>query len=191
LASPRPRFVSLICILAIFSTLGLLYVLPDLIRTKQYSITLEEAPAKEFPLDMEMARYDGGPPISLRTLLKAYPKGLIVNFWGTWCPPCLDELPSLEILGRQLAQQGKEKAPQLMTISVDEKTDDIKKLLATLSFRSTFPILLDPLGKVSQQAGTTKFPETYWLATDGQLLHKWVGPQNWAGAEVLSKLAGK
>jgi len=193
LPSPKVRSASLLCILGILITLALLYFLPETFRQKKYSHALSQAEAKAFPLDIPVQRVSKGDreQSTIRNLVKHFPQGAIVNFWGTWCPPCLEELPSLETLGRQLSKLGPEKYPQLLTISVDEQVADITKLLADLPYQTTFPIFHDPLGRLAREAGTTKFPETYWLDSEGKLVHKWVGPQNWNGAEVLEMLASR
>lgn len=191
--SPRLRSVSFLCILGILFSLALLYFLPERIRQKNYSHPLTQADARPFPLDITVQRVAKGDRdlVTIRSVAKAYPQGIIVNFWATWCPPCLEELPSLEILGRQLSKLGKDKFPQLVTISVDEQTAEIHKLLSDLNFQPSFTVFHDPMGKLAREAGTTKFPETYWLDNNGVLIHKWVGPQNWTGADVLGMLASR
>lgn len=113
--------------------------------------------------------------------------GVIINFWATWCPPCLEELPSLEMLERQLRKE-KEILPRLVTVSVDESVGHIATLFQGLDFSPSFLILFDTDANLSRSVGTTKFPETYWVGKDGTILHKWIGPQNWLDAGVLNKI---
>ncbi|MCB0404572.1 MAG: TlpA family protein disulfide reductase [Bdellovibrionales bacterium] len=112
---------------------------------------------------------------------------LIVNFWATWCAPCLDELPSLEQLNRRLSATAE--GPRLVTVSVDEKTGVIDQLFKTLEFKPSFLVLHDPEGAFARQLGTTRFPETYWIDRNGTILHRWIGPQDWLSKEVIEKLA--
>ncbi|MEZ4750161.1 MAG: TlpA disulfide reductase family protein [Bdellovibrionota bacterium] len=81
---------------------------------------------------------------------------LIINFWATWCAPCLDELPSLEQLNRRLGTSAK--TPRLITISVDEKTAPIRSALQNdrISGRA-FLVLHDPDGGFARELGTTRF----------------------------------
>ncbi len=184
---------SLLCIFGILIAFGLLYYLPEIIRPKLYSLDLKEPSKAKFPLDLPLRGYSGlvKQSTTLRELLQEHPKGLLINFWATWCPPCLDELPSLEVLQRELAGQEKKNNPFLLTVSVDEKTQEIKKLFDALTFRPSFPVYHDSMGNIARSVGTTKFPETYWLDNQGNLVYKWIGPQNWTGQEVLARLAGK
>ncbi|MCB9253941.1 MAG: TlpA family protein disulfide reductase [Bdellovibrionaceae bacterium] len=112
---------------------------------------------------------------------------LIINFWATWCAPCLDELPSLEQLNRRLRNANV--GPRFLTISVDETTAPIDQLFKTLEFRPSFLVLHDPDGDFARQLGTTRFPETYWIDRNGKILHRWIGPQDWLSKEVVDKLA--
>lgn len=127
-----------------------------------------------------------GPAVALKGLFGDR-KTALVNFWASWCPPCLDELPSLETLHRQLAAQPD--APRLVTITADTTLAPVAQLLKTLPFRFTMPTLHDPDGTFARHLGTTRFPETYWIDRDGRVLHKWVGPQAWLSADVLERLS--
>lgn len=163
------------------------------------SFTLQEPISEEspirFPLDREFTIVKRGhhskskkETVSLNDLLVSAPNGLLVNFWASWCEPCLEELPSLDQLNRQLVQVTSG-APQLVTISVDERQEDISRLYKTLDFSPTFLVLLDRDGEVARLVGTVKFPETYLLGREGKIIHKWIGPQNWLSQEVISKIS--
>lgn len=114
---------------------------------------------------------------------------LLVNFWATWCPPCLEELPSVEYLARQLNSADNKNYPLLVTISVDEEAAEIPKLFKTLDFSPSLIVLHDPEGELSQSMGTTRFPETYLIDKQGKVLRKWIGPQNWLSGGILQSLA--
>lgn len=115
---------------------------------------------------------------------------LLVNFWATWCPPCLDELPSIEFLDRQLKRGQERSLPKLVTISVDATAEPIFELFKTLDFKAHFLVLHDPEGTLMANAvGTSKFPETYWLSPKGAILYQWIGPQDWLSASILRQLA--
>lgn len=123
--------------------------------------------------------------ITLRELTKKNPKGILVNFWATWCPPCIQEMPSLEYFHRKITAN----LPQLITVSVDEKPQDVFALFQTLDYPISLTVLHDPLGELSRRVGTSKFPETYWINSIGEIKYKWAGPQNWLGPDVLNVLA--
>ena len=126
--------------------------------------------------------------VTLAELAAKSPAGLLLNFWATWCPPCLEELPSLEALERQRLSQP-DKIPRVVAISVDEAPTDVVSLVRTLGYRFDVLVLLDRDGEFSRSLGTVKFPETYWVASDGKLMRKWVGPQDWIGGDVLAAFA--
>lgn len=129
--------------------------------------------------------------LDLKSLAKEHPGGLIVNFWATWCPPCVEELPSLEQLNRQLEARRDPRLPKLVTISVDETPGDVTSFFKTLDYTVSFLVLYDKEATFSRSVGTTKFPETYWIDASGKILHKWIGPQNWLAGDVLGRLSRK
>lgn len=105
---------------------------------------------------------------------------VLVNFWATWCPPCIEETPSLEALSNNLRNLGVE----VIGVSVDQDPVAIKTFIA--EHHLSFPIVRDPDQKVASQYGTFKFPETYILDRDGRVAEKITGPTNWADPQMLS-----
>lgn len=183
--------------LGLLAFLGGLAVLPGLFKRTHFlytASTIEAPVAKPVSLDTSFGtiRISGKPgSLSLKDLLAAHPGGLIVNFWATWCPPCLEELPSLELLHRQLREKNDPRLPWLVTISVDEKPAEVHGLLKTLAFQPSFDILHDPEGTFAEDLGTSRFPETYWIDAQGKVLHKWLGPQDWVSDSVLQRLVSR
>ncbi len=139
---------------------------------------------RAFPLLMKQ-----GAPVSLKELTQGHPGGVIVNFWATWCPPCIEELPSLEELDRQLKAKADPLLPKLVTVSVDAHAQEVAALYRTLPFRPGFLVLHDPDAAFAESLGSEKFPETYWIAPDGTVKYKWLGPQDWTAQSVLQVLA--
>jgi peroxiredoxin len=118
---------------------------------------------------------DGGRSIRLADLRG---KVVVVNFWATWCPPCVEELPSLDRFARTYAPRGVE----VVAISVD---DDVKAYRDFLQARSlSLRTVLDPGKSVSAQYGTFKYPETYIADRQGRLVRKIVGPADWMDPRV-------
>ncbi len=107
-------------------------------------------------------------------------KVVLVNFWATWCPSCLREMPSLEALKKSL-----ENAPfEVLAVSVDEQgwpvIDEFLKRMPM-----TVPILLDVQGMVSAQYGTYQLPESYLIDREGTVVKKYIGAMNWMDPEIL------
>ncbi len=105
---------------------------------------------------------------------------VVLNFWATWCPPCIEEMPSLNRLQERYADQGL----QVLAVSVDEDAESYEKFLS--QNKITFLTLRDPGRRVSLDYGTIKLPETYIVGRDGRLLNKIIGPADWMGQEMLT-----
>ncbi len=100
-------------------------------------------------------------------------KIVLLHFWATWCPPCLEEVPSLERLTQRTKDSLKDFA--VLAVSVDKNTDDIKTKLPKLNL----DVYSDPEGELAKTYGTEKFPETYILNKEGKLVAKFIGSRNW------------
>jgi peroxiredoxin len=110
-------------------------------------------------------------------------KVVLLNFWASWCGPCLSEMGSLD----KLYQQLKGKPFELLAISLDE--DGWKAISAFLKKTPvTFPILLDNDFKTSEQYGTYRLPESYLISPQGQIAEKIVGPQAWDDPRWVQKI---
>ncbi len=107
-------------------------------------------------------------------------KLLVLNFWATWCTPCIQELPSLDEFQRELASQG----VVVLGVSVDKDEKAYKRFLerAKVSFLTT----RDPDNKVNSAYGTFKFPETYIINRDGKVVSKIISATNWTDERMLS-----
>jgi len=118
---------------------------------------------------------DGGRAIRLADLRG---KVVVVNFWATWCPPCVEELPSLDRFARTYGPRGVE----VVAISVD---DDVKLYRDFLQARNlSLRTVRDPSKSVAMQYGTFKYPETYIADRQGHLVRKIVGGADWMDPRV-------
>ena len=110
-------------------------------------------------------------------------KVVVLNFWATWCPPCVAEMPSLERLHRSLSPEG----VSVVTVSTDEDEAALRRFVAEHAL--TLPVLKDPGGRVAaNQYRTTGYPETFVLDRNGRVLQHVVGPAEWDSAERLAYL---
>ena len=123
----------------------------------------------ERPIDFELATMQG----ETRTLRDYAGKVVFLNYWATWCPPCIEEMPSMRRLAKRL---GAEDRFVMLAVSADEEWAPVREFFA--KDPAPFPVLLDPSGAVAKQYGTEKFPETY-IIVDGRLVGHIVGPRNW------------
>jgi peroxiredoxin len=101
-------------------------------------------------------------------------KVVMVHFWATWCPPCVEEIPTLERLYR--AYFGKEL--EILAVSVDEGGAGAVGQFMQKN-RLALPVLLNPDQSVSRAYGTLKFPETYLVDREGVVRRKIIGAADW------------
>ncbi len=109
---------------------------------------------------------------------------VVVNFWATWCAPCIQELPDLEALHRDLPQV------KLIGIATDQDTDAYTNFIARHPI--TFSTVLDSSNRSNELFGTSRFPETYVIDKAGVVRRKFIGPQPWTDPDIedfLRKLA--
>ncbi|HWR72442.1 MAG TPA: TlpA disulfide reductase family protein [Nitrospirota bacterium] len=133
---------------------------------------------------------DAAPAFTLRTTKQASlalsdyrGKVVLVHFWATWCPPCVEELPQLEKLYRTL--RGKDF--EILAVSVDD--DEAKSVGPFLAKNVvSFPVLFDPGGPVARRYGTIKFPETYVLDRGGTVRFKVIGPLEWTSQDTITAI---
>lgn len=101
-------------------------------------------------------------------------KVVMLHFWATWCPPCVEEIPALDYLYRTL----KGKDFDVITVSVDEGgASAVRSFMQKRGL--VLPVALDPDRSVAAQYGTFKFPETYVIDREGIVRLKVVGSLDW------------
>lgn len=110
---------------------------------------------------------------------------VLLNFWATWCAPCIEEMPSLEALHREM--------PEVEIVGV--ATDGDPAAYSRFLQRRPLPYLtvLDSAGSSNAKYGTFRFPETYLIDKRGVIRRKFIGPQDWTSPDIvdtLRKLAG-
>jgi len=113
-----------------------------------------------------------GPGAEVVKLTDYKGKWVLVNFWATWCPPCRDEMPSMELLNRKL--DGK---LEMVAISVDEDWGEVQRFFGDTA--PTFTVLWDKNKTVPRAWGTRKYPETYLIDPTGKIVAQYVGPRDW------------
>jgi cytochrome c biogenesis protein CcmG, thiol:disulfide interchange protein DsbE len=110
-------------------------------------------------------------------------KVVVLNFWATWCGPCVEEMPSLV----QLQQRFKDKGITVLGVSIDVDGDAYHKFLK--DYKIDFPTVRDPDQKTSGLYGSFKWPETYIIDRDGIVRRKFIGAVDWSQPEVVDFLS--
>ena len=102
-------------------------------------------------------------------------KWVLLNFWATWCSPCRDEMPSLEMLNRRFVKDGK--PVQMIAVSVDDDWAEVNRFFGATA--PTFTVLWDRDKKAAFSYGSRKFPETFLISPEGKVVAKFTGPRDW------------
>jgi len=111
-------------------------------------------------------------------------KIVILNFWSRACPPCLEEMPSLELLAKRLQ---KRQDVVLLAISTDESAEEAGEAIRSLLGESSvLQVLVDPGGdEVRRLFGTRLFPETWFIDARGVVRTRIDGARDWASPLAL------
>jgi len=111
-----------------------------------------------------------GKPLSIKDF-----RGKIVflNFWATWCVPCREEMPLMEILHREYKDQGME----MVAVNFREDKKEVWKFFDELGL--SFKSLMDSGGDVSDKYGAWSLPLTYIIDRKGEFVGKTVGDRKW------------
>src|SRR5262249_36869941 len=103
------------------------------------------------------------------------PRGrpIFMNFWATWCPPCLEEMPSMERLWRDQKQSGF----VMLAVTVDADPKVVAPFVERHGF--TFTVGLDAKMELAQIYGVRALPSSFVIDRDGQLAAVAIGPRAW------------
>jgi peroxiredoxin len=105
---------------------------------------------------------------------------VLVNFWATWCPPCVEETPSLVKFAEQMQNQG----VTVFSVSVDTDANALQRYV--IENRLSFLVARDPNQTVASRYGTFKFPETYIVDREGRVAEKIIGAADWQDARIIT-----
>ncbi len=139
---------------------------------RQYEPVVAGKPA----IDFFLVDLDG----KLRRLDEFKGKVIFLNFWATWCKPCEDEMPSMQMLHETL----KDRPFEIVAVSVDK--DDVSVVKEFVKRHNiTFTVLHDRKGKIKDAYKTTGVPETFIIDQNGIIAEKIWGPRDWTRHENL------
>lgn len=106
-------------------------------------------------------------------------KVLVLNFWATWCEPCVEETPALNQFARQTASSG----VVVLGVSVDRNPKLYEQFRRR--FQVAFQTYRDPDMNISADFGTYKYPETYIIDRSGKVVRKVISDYNWMDPDMI------
>jgi len=150
-----------------------------------FSVKREETPKTKAVVGLKAPGFLLSDP-SGKTYTLSELKGsvIFVNFWATWCPPCVEEMPSIQNL-----YNGFKDNKEFRMVTILYK-DDYQKAIAFMKQNNyTLPILIDSDGKSAKAYGVTGVPETYIVDKQGVLREKVIGPADWSSVQADSLIS--
>ena len=107
-------------------------------------------------------------------------KVILVNFWASWCPPCIKEMPGLQRLQAQLADRPFE----ILAVNVGEQRYKVWKFAKLVNF--TLPVLLDTKSHTFNTWDASVLPTSFLLDTEGRIRYRVQADLEWDTAEVIA-----
>jgi cytochrome c biogenesis protein CcmG/thiol:disulfide interchange protein DsbE len=157
-------------VLAFIAALLGIFIHPDY---RQGEPSLHGKPAKDFALVLN------GKPMRLSNLRGQV---VVLNFWATWCPPCVEEAPALDKLQRRIGPRG----GIVLGVSLDDDPKAYDDFIQANGI--TYPTYRDPTKQIAAEYGTSMYPETYIIDRNGRVDRKIIGSQDWTSSEMMDHL---
>jgi cytochrome c-type biogenesis protein len=115
---------------------------------------------------------------------------VLLNVWGTYCPPCIKEMPSLE----KLHQAYKDSGLKMVAVSIDDVVGEDSVAAFARNLGVTFEILHDPTHEIDKLLQITGYPETFVIGKEGTIRKKWISSDDWnsqGNRALIAQLLGR
>ena len=112
-------------------------------------------------------------------------KWVFLNFWATWCPPCIYEMPAMELF----YQKFKDRNLVMLAVSVDDRNAKQAVIDFVLDKKLTFDIFLDTESTVMREFRTNALPSTYIINPEGYVVSQAMGAREWMDPTVIEYFA--
>jgi cytochrome c biogenesis protein CcmG, thiol:disulfide interchange protein DsbE len=162
------RFLSLVCLLSLASCLILVAGCNRGAKPSKIGKTAPDFKVSDGSNSIQLADYRG--------------KVVLLNFWASWCGPCIQETPALVELHHEHPELA------ILAVSIDEDPAAYQRFLNR--FHVDLKTVRDPDQKVAKLYGTDGWPETYIIDRKGIIRRKVVGDPDWSNPEIRTFLQG-
>lgn len=160
-------------VVAFIAALIILFVRPEY---RQGGPSLSGTPEKNFAFTLD------GKPAHLSDLRG---RVVVLNFWASWCQPCIEEMPSLDALQKWLAPRG----GLVLGVNAGVQDDPASYSKFLTDYKIAFPTYFDSSAKIAAGYGTRMYPETYIIDRRGILQRKLIGAQDWTNPLMTAYLS--
>ncbi len=158
----------------------LLFTLLTVITARAYTegTSLTELPPGAVAPEFELIDSEG----EMHRLSDYRGQVVVVNFWATWCPPCLEEMPAMQRAWEVIREEN------MMMLGINLGEDEDAVFEFTAEYPVEFPLLLDEAFKLPDTWPVNVLPTTYVIDTEGMLVYRAIGARGWDAPEVLDRL---
>jgi thiol-disulfide isomerase/thioredoxin len=163
------------------------------VKTRTPAITLAQKEIESTRQERKLQAYKGNPDppelnlpqLNGQSLELASLKGqvVLVNFWATWCPPCVHEMPSMQ----RLSEKFHNSAFTILGVNMAENQAEVEKFLQT-RVKVDFPIVLDRDGETLKAWSVFAFPTSYVLDKNGNIRYALFGSVEWDNPDITAKI---